>query len=66
MIKNIENVDNLKIDVLLKTGHMVKGADVTSSPFGDHERVVCWWEGDKVTIVPIADVERVWMYEADK
>jgi hypothetical protein len=59
MIREPSNMDNLTINVMLRDGTKFHGMDVTSNPFGQHERVVSFWFGDVIRMYPMSEVEFV-------
>jgi hypothetical protein len=58
VIKDIENVENLTMNVVLKDGTKFEGMDMPSRPF-DNERFVSFWVGDAVRMYPIANVDYI-------
>ncbi len=56
MIRIPEN-RQLLMNVKLKSGEMFENKDITDSPFGEHERLVCFWNGDKIRVYPMHDIE---------
>ena len=58
MIKSLDT-DNIVITVKLKNGELFENRDVPTSPFGDHEAVVSFWNECKLMVYPISDVEYV-------
>lgn len=56
MIREPSSMQNLTINVTLKDGTEFHGMDVTSNPFGQHERVVSFWVGDVLRMYPMSEV----------
>jgi len=53
----IPETTEFSINVKLKSGDLFKNKDVTDNPFGDYEKIVSFWEGDKIRVYPLQDVE---------
>jgi hypothetical protein len=50
---------SIRISVYLKDGRSFRQRNVPPNFFGDHERVVSFWEGDVLMVYPMRDVEHV-------
>ncbi len=55
--------DNMKINIYLKTGGVFLDRDVTNHPFGEYERVVSFWLGDKIVCYPLDAVDHWELFE---
>lgn len=58
MVRIAKDYTNIVINVFLKDGTIFLGKDVTSKPFGDHDRFVSFWEGNVIMVYPLTEVER--------
>lgn len=58
MVRNAKDLTKVVINVFLKDGTSFLGKDISSKPFGDHDRVVSFWEGNVFMVYPLTEVER--------
>lgn len=65
MIREPRNAENLTINVTLKDGTQFHGMDITSNPFGQHERAVSFWVGDVIRMYPMSEVAFIELVPAD-
>ncbi len=63
MIRPINLEGNLKVNVFLKTGVSFLGKDITQRPCGDHDRIVAFWDGDVIIIIPMTEVKLIEFFE---
>lgn len=58
MIKSFtaEELENLKINVVLKSGKSFLGKDVPPKPLGEHERVISFWDDNAIMCFPMEQV----------
>tara|TARA_R110000765_G_scaffold422660_1_gene530592 strand:- start:1248 stop:1439 length:192 start_codon:yes stop_codon:yes gene_type:complete len=56
MIRNPTVTENMTLTVILKDGRQFEKKDITDQPFGEHERVVSFWDGEVVKVFPMAEV----------
>lgn len=56
MIRAITS-NELKINVFLKNGKKYLNKDIPDRPFGEHEKIVCFWHENIIRGYPINDVE---------
>ena len=61
MIENT-NDPKPKINVILKDGTEYLGKKTTERPFGEHDRIVGFWDGDALVCIPMSEVKRVAIY----
>lgn len=59
MVKEPDSSSDVKINVFLKDGRSFLDRDIPARVFGEFERVVSFWEADKVVVFPMRDVERI-------
>lgn len=64
-VRWFESPEQIVMTVKLKTGETFEGCDLSQNPFGEHDRVVAVWIGDKIRVFPMGDVEFCEMYETD-
>lgn len=63
MIKEPAGYENATISVFLKDGRSFDRRDMTSSPLGQNERIVCFWADDcSVVGFPLEIVDRFVMH----
>lgn len=55
--------DSLKINVILETGEMFIAKDIPPKPFGENERMVSFWQDDRIMIIPMERVHKIELYE---
>lgn len=48
-----------KINVTPKDGTEYLGKDIPEKPFGEHDRMVGFWEGDALICIPMSEVKHV-------
>jgi hypothetical protein len=58
MVKKPTSTD-IKINITLKDGTEYLGKDIPEKPFGEHDRIVGFWEGEALILIPISEVKRV-------
>ena len=65
MTKTFTSNNNLKINITLKDGTEYLGRDIPPKPFGEHERVVSFWDADgrAIIIIPMSEVKSIALYE---
>ena len=59
MTKDISNMldkDDWLLNVTLKDGTEFHRMNITSNPFGDHERVVSFWVGNVIRVYPMSQI----------
>lgn len=64
MIRDPE-IAKLKIDVYVKTGPIYKNCDITSSPMGQHERVISFWHDSRVYVYPLDRIDHYEFHEEE-
>ena len=57
-----EEIKYAKLNIYFKDGTQVKAVDTTSKPFGDHDKVVAYWDENKICIVPMGLVLNIEMF----
>lgn len=62
MIKDIKDLNGIKLNVFLKDGTDYLGKDIPSRPFGDNERYVAFWVDGAITLIPMDLVKRIEMF----
>ncbi len=58
MIRTPEKDSDITISIWLRNGDSFEKKDITDKPFGDNERIVSFWDGDSVTVLPMSDVSK--------
>lgn len=62
MIKQPPTHTNWLINVTLKDGTEYLGKDIPQAPFGQHDKVVSFWEGESLMIIPMTEVKHTALY----
>lgn len=58
MIRNPKN-GPAKANIFLKDGTEYLGRDVVERTFGEHDRMVGFWNNDVLVCIPMSEVKRV-------
>ena len=59
MIREPKNMDNVQLTVVTIDGEEYVKRDTTSCPFGQHERVVAFWDDAGLVTLPMSQVKRI-------
>ena len=59
MIKVPENENNLELNVFLKNGKTFLNKDVPNQPMGKNERVVSFWNDDRLMVYPMEQIDHI-------
>lgn len=62
MVRSVQNINSMTISVMTKDGKYFSRADVPESPFGEHERVVSFWDGNNLKVIPMENVKHIMMH----
>ena len=62
MLRDPESYKNATMTVVLKDGRVFSRRDITSAPFGDGERFVCFWDNDDIKMIPMQNVYDITMH----
>lgn len=62
MVRVFES-ENYKISVFLKDGQTFLNKDIPTKPFGDTERIVAFWNEDKILMIPMDQVDFIEFFE---
>lgn len=65
MIKQIQELDKITINVKLKSGELFTNKDIPNMLFGSNETYVAFWHNDRIRIYPLEEVEYVEMIPND-
>jgi len=57
MIKEAENAETIRINVVLKDGTEFLAKDIPAQPLGEHETLVSFWHRGVLRIHPMSEVK---------
>lgn len=59
MIRKPENYENAKITVMTIDGDVFLNRDIIAQPLGENEKVVAFWDGDCLVVIPLHMVKSI-------
>ena len=62
MIREPENMDKVQLTVITAGGEVYAKRDTTSCPFGQHDRIVAFWDDAGLVTIPIAQVKSITLH----
>ena len=62
MIREPKSMEQVSLTVVTVDGEVFEKVDTTSAPFGEQERVVGFWAGDTLRILPMSQVRSVTLH----